>query len=120
MTDLFFRQLFYLVAVLDLVDKDLSGLKTGDIVLVNHNSRVTGDIAGNFFLSLFVDKASKSTDVDILSAGHRSFNNTEESFHRGGNIGLVNSGFFSDLVDNVCLGHVIGFLGCLFFSGRQI
>ena len=81
MNDLFFRQLLYLIAVLNLVNKDLGRLKAGDIVLINHNSRVTGDIASNFFLSLLVDKASKSTDVDVLSTGHGSFYNTEESFH---------------------------------------
>lgn len=101
--------MLYLITVLDLVDKDLSGLETGNKVFINHNSRVAGDIAGNFFLSLLVDKATKSANVDILPAGHRSFYDTEEGFYGSGNIGLVNSGLFSDLVDNVCLGHEIGF-----------
>ena len=109
MTTLLFGELFYFITVLNLVNKDLGRLETGDIVLINHNGCVSRDIAGDLLLSLFVNKASKSTDVDILPAGHRGFYDTEEGFHRSGNIGLVNSGFFSDLVDNVCLGHVIGF-----------
>ena len=105
MTGLFFRQLFYLIAVLDLIDEDLGRLEAGDIVLIDHDGGVTRDIPGDFLLSFLVDEASKSADIDILAAGHRRFYNAEECLNRSRNIGLVNSSFFSDLSDNVCLGH---------------
>ncbi len=70
MTNSFFSKLFYLIAVLDLIDKDLGRLKAGNIVLVDNNGCVAGDIASDFLLSLLVDKATKSADVDILAAGH--------------------------------------------------
>ena len=102
---LLFGKLLYLVAVLDLVNEDLSRLEAGDVVLIDHDGSIARDISGDFLLSFLVDEASKATDVDILSARHRRFNNTEECFHGCRNIGLVNSGFFSDLGDYVCLGH---------------
>jgi hypothetical protein len=102
---LLFGKLLYLVAVLDLVDEDLGRLDAGDVMLIDHDGSVAGDISGDFLLSFLVDEASKATDVDILSARHRRFNNTEECLHGCGNIGLVNSGLFSDLGNYVCLGH---------------
>jgi hypothetical protein len=102
---LLFGKLFYLITVLDLIDEDLGGFETGDIVFINYDGSVARDIAGNFLLSFLVDKASKATDIDILSAGHRGFDDTEECFYGRRNIGFVNSGFFSDLGDYVCLGH---------------
>ena len=102
---LLFGKLLYLIAVLDLIDEDLGRLEAGDKVLINHNGGVTRDIPGNFLLSFLVDEASKSTDVDILAAGHGRFYNAEEGLYRSRNVGLVNSSFFSDLSDNVCLGH---------------
>ena len=108
---LLFGKLLYFIAILDLIDKDLGRLETGDIVLIDHDSRVTGDIPGDLFLSFLVDEASKAADIDILDTGHRRFYNAEECLYRGRNIGLVNSSFFSDLSDNVCLGHGVLFRG---------
>jgi hypothetical protein len=102
---LLFGKLLYFIAILDLIDEDLGRLETGDKVLIDHDGSVTRDIPGNLLLSFLVDKASKSTDIDILAAGHRGFYNAEERLYRGRNIGLVNSGLFSDLSNNVCLGH---------------
>jgi hypothetical protein len=102
---LLFGKLLYLIAILDLIDEDLGRLETGDIVLIDHDGSVTRDIPGDFLLSFLVDEASKSADVDILAAGHRRFYNAEKCLYRSRYIGLVNSGFFSDLSDNVCLGH---------------
>ena len=102
---LLFGKLFYLVAVLDLVDENLGGLEAGDIVLIDHDCGVARDISGDFLLPLLIDKATESPDVDILAARHRRFDNAEERLYGGGHIGLVNSCLFSDLGDNVCLGH---------------
>jgi len=102
---LLFGKLLYFIAILDLIDKDLGGLEAGDIMLIDHDGRVAGDIPGDFLLSFLVDEASKSTDVDILAARHRRLYNAEKSFYGCGYIGLVNAGFFSDLSNNVCLGH---------------
>ena len=102
---LLFGKLLYLIAILDLIDEDLGRFEAGDIVLIDDDGGIAGDISGDFLLSLFINEASKSADVDILAAGHRSFDNAEECFYGRRNIGLINSGFFSDLGDNVCLGH---------------
>jgi hypothetical protein len=106
---LLFGKLLYFIAILDLIDKDLGRLETGDIVLIDHDGRVTGDIPGDLFLSFLVDEASKSPDIDILAAGHRGLDNTKECLYGSRNVSLVNSGLFSDLSDNVCLGHGVLF-----------
>ncbi len=108
---LLFGKLLYFIAILDLIDKDLGGLEAGDIMLIDHDGCVAGDIPGDLLLSFLVDEAPKSPDVDILAAGHRGLDNAEECLHRSRNVGLVNSGFFSDLSDNVCLGHGVLFKG---------
>jgi hypothetical protein len=102
---LLFGKLLYLIAVLDLIDEDLGGLEAGDIVLIDHDGGVARDIPGDFLLSFLVDETPESADIDILAAGHRRFYNAEECLNRSRNVGLVNSSFFSDLSDNVCLSH---------------
>lgn len=108
---LLFGKLLYFIAILDLIDKDLGRLEAGDIMLIDHDGRVAGDIPGDLFLSFLVDEASESPDIDILAAGHRGLDNTKECLYGSRNVGLVNSGLFSDLGDNVCLGHGVLFRG---------
>jgi hypothetical protein len=105
---LFFSELFYFVAVLDLVDEDLGRLEAGNEMLVYDDGRVARNVARNFFLSLLIDKAPESPDIDIMSSGHGVLNNGKERFDGCGHICLVNAGFFSDLVNNVCFRHVLG------------
>ena len=67
---LLFGELLYLIAVLDLINEDLGRLEAGDIMLIDHDGGVAGDIPGDLFLSFLVDEASESPDIDILAAGH--------------------------------------------------
>lgn len=103
---LLFSKLLYLIAVLDFVHKNLGGLEAGDVMLVNNDGGIPGDVTRDLFLSLFVHKTTKPTDVDILSACHRGLNNVKERFYGVRYIGFVNSGFLCYLCDYVSFGHV--------------
>ena len=70
-------------------------------MLINHNSRITRNIARYFFLPFFVDETSETPNVNIVSVAHVALNNSKKSFNRGGNIALVNSGLVCNLVDDV-------------------
>jgi hypothetical protein len=61
-------ELLHLVAVLDLVDKDLRRLEAGDEMFVDNNGSVARDVAGDLLLPLFVDETAKAADVDVLAA----------------------------------------------------
>ena len=63
----FFFQLLYLVAILDLVYKNLSRLKAWDKVLVNYKGRVSGNIPGNFFLAFLINEATKPANVNVIA-----------------------------------------------------
>ena len=108
-------QLLYLVAVLDLVYKDLGRFEAGHKVLVDHQSGIAGNVAGYLFLALFVDKAAKTTNVDVVAIGHGGFHNAEECLHRCGNVGFIYPSLFSDFIDDVCFGHSVIFLSRKFF-----
>jgi hypothetical protein len=97
--------LLHFVAVLDLVDENLGGLEAGHIVLVDYQGCVARDVSGNFLLSLFIDEAAKTADVNVLSVGHVGFDNTEECFYRCRHIGFINSGLFCDFVNYISFGH---------------
>jgi len=97
--------LLHFVAVLDLVDEDLGGFEAGDVVLVDDDRGVAGNIPGNLLLSLLVDETSEAADVNVLTSRHVLLNNGKESLHRGRNIGLVDACLFGDLIDDICLGH---------------
>ena len=73
--------LLHLVAILNLVHENFCRLKTGHKMFVNYKGSVTGYIAGNFLLSLFVNEAAEPADVDIFSTGHVLLDYTEESFN---------------------------------------
>lgn len=79
-------------------------------MLVNNNSRVAGDITGNFFLSLLINKASESANVDVVATSHVCLYDVKECFNRSRNICLIDSCFFCDLIDYVCFGH-----GCIVY-----
>lgn len=75
-------------------------------MLIYNNGGVAGNVPRNLLLSLFIHKASKATDVDILTGSHGRFYNIKKGFNRMRYISFVYSGLFSDLCDNVCFGHV--------------
>lgn len=97
--------MLYFIAVLDLVDEDFCGFKAGDVVLVNYNGSVAGNITSDFFLSFLVDETTETSNINIMAIGHISLNNIKEGFYRSGYIGLVDSSFFGYLVDYICFGH---------------
>jgi hypothetical protein len=115
---LFLSKLFYFFAVLDLVDKNLSGLKAWNKVLIDNQGSIARNIAGNLLLSLLIDKASESTNVDVVSVRHRTLYHAEKCFYGCCYISLVNSGLFSDLVNNICFGHCIVILVKTFREGK--
>ena len=108
---LLFSELLYLLAVLDFAYKNFSWLKARDVVLINDNGRVPGDVAGNFFLSILVNKTPKPANIDIMAAGHGVFNNGKEGFHGCSYIGFVDSCLVCNLIDYVCFRHGSGVLG---------
>lgn len=88
-------------------------------MFVDDDGRISGNVTGNFFLTLFIDEASESTDINIMSIAHVGLHHGKECFYRCGNITFVYTSFLSDLIDDVCFGH--GLVGLDFFlSGRQI
>jgi hypothetical protein len=106
---LFFSKLFYFFAVLDLVDKNLGGFEAWNKVFVYNQGSVTGNISRNFLLSFLIDKASEATNVNVVTIRHRTLYNAEKCFYGRCYISLIHSGFFSDLVNNICFGHCIVF-----------
>ena len=117
---LFLSELFYFVAVLDLVYEDLGRLEAWNEVLINDDGGVARNVARNFFLSLLIDETTEAPDINIMSSGHGVLNNRKERFNGCGYICLVDAGFFSDLINNVCFRHVLGcyYCVCLWVIGR--
>ena len=109
-TNLLFSELFYFVAVLDLIDKDLRWLEAWDVVLINDDGRITRNVARDFFLSLFIDETSETANINVMPAGHRVFYNGKEGFYRRGYIRLVDASLFCNLINNVCFRHGAGVL----------
>ena len=60
--------MLHLVAVLDLVDEDLGGFEAGDVVFVDDDGGITGNIPGNLLFSLLVDEATEATNVNVLTS----------------------------------------------------
>ena len=98
-------QLLHLIAVLDLVYKDLGRLEAWDIVLINNDGCIARDVARNFFLALLVHKTPEATHINIMSTRHGILNDGKEGLNGCGNVGLVDSCLVRNLVDNVCFRH---------------
>jgi hypothetical protein len=105
---LFLRHLLHLFAVLDFVHKNLRGLEAGYVMLLNNNGSVTGYVAGDFFLALFVDETSKPSHVNILTSGHIALYDVKKCFHRGRDIRFVDASFVCNLIDDVSFSHSDG------------
>ena len=59
--------LLYFLTVFDLVYKDLGRLKAWNVVFVNYQRCVPGNVARNFPFALLVDEAAKSPDIDVIA-----------------------------------------------------
>jgi len=77
---LFFSELFDFLAAFDLVHENFGRFEAWDEMFINYKGRVAGYISRNFFLALFIDKASEPANVDVVSVRHGAFNNTEKCF----------------------------------------
>ena len=106
----FYFQLLYLFAILDLVNKDLGRLKARYEMLINDQCGVPRNVSRNFLFAFLVDKASETTDVDIVPVGHGTLDYAKECLNGSRYISFVNPSLFCDFVNNVCFGHCIIFL----------
>ena len=106
---LFFRSLFHLLTVLNLVDKDLGGFKTRNKMFFDHQSSIPGNVPGNLAFPFLVDKASETTYIDIIAIGHRILHNAKKRLHRCSHVSLIHSGLFCDFVDYICFSHFVYF-----------
>jgi hypothetical protein len=100
---------FDLFAILNLAYEYFCRLKCRDIMLVYDQGCVAGNIPGNLFFPLFVNKATKTTDVNVVAVGHGVFDHAEKGLNRCRHICFVYSCFVGDFVDDVCFGHCIKF-----------
>ena len=67
--------MLYLVAVLDFVNEDFGWFKAGDVMLINNDGRISGDVARDFLFTFFIDKTSEATHINIMAVAHTDFNN---------------------------------------------
>jgi hypothetical protein len=102
---LFFSQLLYFIAVLDLVNENLGGFKAGNVMLIDHDGGIARNVAGNFFLSFLINETAKPANVNVVAASHVRFNDVKKCFNGSRNICFIDSCFFCDLIDYVCFGH---------------
>ena len=89
-------------------------------MFVNYDGRIARDITGDFFLSLFVDEASKAANIYIVSSSHVALYNIEKGFYGCGNIRFVDTGFVSNLIDYVSFCHRNWFLISRFFGSANL
>ena len=78
---LFIGMLFHLLAVFNLIYKDLGRLKTGDEVFIDHQSSVPGDVPGNFLFAFLVDETTEAADINVVAVCHGILHDAEKSFH---------------------------------------
>ena len=83
-------------------------------MLIDHQSRISGDIPGDLLFPLLVDKAPKASDVNIVAIRHGVLHYAEKCFDRGCNISFIHSGLFRYFVDYICFGH-----GAIFRSKKN-
>lgn len=75
-------------------------------MFVNDNSSIFRDISTYFTCSFFIDKTSKTSDVDIFTAGHGAFDHVKKSFNGSVHVCLINTCFVSNLLNYFCFCHV--------------
>lgn len=106
----FYFQLLYLFAILDFINENLGRLKAWYVMLINDQCRVPRNVSRDLLFALLVDKASETTDVNIIPVGHGTLNYAKECLNGRCYISFVNSSLFCDFVNNVCFGHCVIFL----------
>lgn len=79
-------------------------------MLINDQCRVPRNVSRDLLFALLVDKASETTDVNIIPVGHGTLNYAKECLNGRCYISFVNSSLFCDFVNNVCFGHCVIFL----------
>ncbi len=118
----FFFQLLYLFAILDLIDENLSRLKTGNVMFIDNQSGVPRDVSRDLLLAFLVDEAAETANVDVVPVRHGTLYYAKECFHGCRYIGFVHPSLFCDFINNVCFGHCVIFLVRVNrkFTGGQI
>ena len=79
-------------------------------MLINYQGSVPRNVSRDFLFAFLVDKASETTDINIVPVGHGTLNYAKECLNGSCYISFVNSSLFCDFVNNVCFGHCVIFL----------
>jgi hypothetical protein len=74
-------------------------------MLINNDGRIAGDVTGDFFLPLFIDEASETSNIDIMPRSHVALHYIKKCFYRGGDICFIDTCFVGNLIDYVSFGH---------------
>ena len=106
---LFFGSLFDLLAVLNLVNKDLRRFETRYKMFLYHKGSVTRNVPCYLPLALFIDKTSETPYIYVVAVSHGIFYHAKERFNRRRHVSLVHPGLFSDFVDYICFSHFVYF-----------
>lgn len=61
-------ELLHLVTILDLIDKNLRGLEAWDIVFVNNDRSIAGNVTSDLLLPLLINKTAEAADINVLAA----------------------------------------------------
>ena len=101
--------MFYLLAVLDLVNEDLRRLEAWNEVFFDHKSCIPRDVSGDLTLPFLIDKTAKAPDINVVAVRHRILHYTEKSFYGCGHISFVYPGLFRDFVYYICFSHFVYF-----------
>jgi len=100
------RGLANLRATLYFINKHLRRFKAWHIVLIYYDGGVFRYVSGNFLGPLFINKATKTSNIDVFAISHGVFNYIKKCFYCYTYIGLVDTGFICNLRDYVCFSHV--------------
>lgn len=91
--------------LLDSIEEHLGGLESRDVVLGDDQSRVLGNITSGLLSALLEDKATKTTEINIVIGGEGTLNLVHESLYNGEGCCLVDAGLLGDEADDVLFCH---------------
>ena len=88
-------------------DECLGGLEGGTIVGRDHDGRVLGNVPSGLLGARLDGKATKTTEIYILTACQRVFYALHEAFYDTLHFDSFNAGAFRDFIDDFCFCHNI-------------
>ena len=83
----------------------LAGFESGDVVSLDGDGLVLGDITGGLFSSVFHDVATETSQIDILPVNHGFLHSVHESLDDGLHAIFLITGAIGNFVDNFCFSH---------------